>query len=63
MIRKLIAAALLALIAAPLISLHQLGAIEGGASLSIVEEGGAAVFILETRGSIGLEPLIAAAGL
>jgi hypothetical protein len=37
MIGKLIALALLALVLAPLVSLHQLGAIEAGASIRIVK--------------------------
>jgi hypothetical protein len=39
MIRNLIALALLALVFAPLVSLHQLGAIEASASLRIVKMG------------------------
>ncbi len=39
MIRNLIALALLALVLAPLVSLHQLGAIEARASVRIVETG------------------------
>jgi hypothetical protein len=40
MIRNLIAIAALALVLAPLVSLHQLGAIEVRASLRIVERAG-----------------------
>jgi hypothetical protein len=40
LIRNLIAWALLALVLAPLISLHQLGAVEARASVRIVETGG-----------------------
>lgn len=39
MIRNLIALALLALVLAPLVSLHQLGAIEARASVRIVHQG------------------------
>jgi hypothetical protein len=39
MIRNLIALALLALVLAPLVSLHQLGAFEARASLRIVDTG------------------------
>jgi hypothetical protein len=39
LIRNLIAIALLALVLAPLVSLHQLGAIEARASVRIVEKG------------------------
>ena len=60
MIRKLIAVALLALIAAPLVSLHQLGAADAGASVSLLSEDGALVFTLEVRGLARLEPLLAA---
>lgn len=59
MVKKLIAAALLALVAAPLVSLHQLGAIDGGASFSFLDEEGALVFVLEVRGLARLEPLLA----
>ena len=59
MIRKLIAAALVALVAAPLITLHQLGSAEAGATLSLAWEEGALVFTLETRGVARLEPLLA----
>ena len=60
MIRNLIAAALLALVLAPLVSLHQLGAIDSEVTLSILEDGGDALYILEIRGVIGLDPLLAA---
>jgi hypothetical protein len=40
MIRNLIALALLALVLAPLVSLHQLGAVEARASVRIVKVGG-----------------------
>ena len=63
MIGKLIAAALLALIAAPLVSLHQLGRSDAGASLSFFSEDGALVFVLEVRGLARLEPLLAAVTL
>ncbi|HYD38372.1 MAG TPA: hypothetical protein VEA60_12205 [Allosphingosinicella sp.] len=63
MIRKLIAVALLALVAAPLVSLHQLGGSEAGASLSLLSEEGAPVFVLEVRGPACLEPLLAAVTL
>jgi len=39
MIRSLIAVALLALILAPLVSLHQLGGLESSASIRIVRQG------------------------
>ena len=61
MIRKLIAAALLALVAGPLVSLHLLGATDAGASVSVFSEDGALTFILEVRGLARLEPLLAAA--
>ncbi|HEX8573912.1 MAG TPA: hypothetical protein VF759_14300 [Allosphingosinicella sp.] len=61
MIRKLAAIAALALVAAPLASLHLLGAIDGGASVSLLSEEGGTVFILEVRGIASLEPLLAAA--
>lgn len=60
MIRKLIAAALLALVAAPLVSLHQLAASDAGASVSLFSEEGDLVFVLEVRGLARLEPLLAA---
>lgn len=63
MIRKLIAVAALALIVAPLVSLHLLGATDAGASVSFVSEDGALVFVLELRGLARLEPLLAAAVL
>ena len=63
MIRKLIATALLALVAAPLISLHQLAASDAGASVSVLGEDGALVFVLEVRGLARLEPLLAAVTL
>ena len=56
MIRNLVAAALLALIAAPLVSLHQLGAIEVRASLRNVQRAGAGP-------SVSLEALVAATRL
>lgn len=55
MIRNLIAAALLALVLAPLVSLHQLGAIEVRASLRIVDEAG--------MPAVSLEALVAATRL
>lgn len=55
MIRNLIAAALLALVLAPLVSLHQFGALEIRASLQIVDEAGVA--------AISLEALVAATRL
>jgi hypothetical protein len=61
MIRKLAAGAGLALIVAPLISLHQLGAIDAGTSVAYFSEDGSAVFVLEIRGLPRLEPLLAAA--
>lgn len=60
MLRKLVAAAVAALVAAPLVSLHQLGAIDTGVTLSILEDGGDALYVLEFRGAIGLDPLLAA---
>jgi hypothetical protein len=60
MIRKLAAAAILALIVAPLVSLHQLGAIDAGTSVSLLNEDGALVFVVEVRGFVRLEPLLAA---
>ena len=63
MIRKLIAAALLALVAAPLVSLHQLGAIDAGASVSLLDEAGTLVLVLELRCLPQLEPLLAAVTL
>jgi hypothetical protein len=59
MIRKLVAAALLALILAPLASLQLLCAADTGVSISVVGEDGA--LILELRGLVRIEPLIAAA--
>ena len=41
MIRNLVALALLALVLAPLVSLHQLGGIEARASVRIVRQGAA----------------------
>ncbi|HEX8225832.1 MAG TPA: hypothetical protein VF605_18650 [Allosphingosinicella sp.] len=55
MIRNLIAAALLALVLAPLVSLHQLGAIEVRASLRIADQAGVP--------AISLEALVAATRL
>lgn len=43
MIRNLVALALLALVLAPLVSLHQLGAVEARASVRVVEMGSARV--------------------
>ena len=63
MIRKLIAAAVLALVAAPLVSLHQLCALDPGGSGSFLSEDGGLVFILEVRGLARLEPLLAAVTL
>ena len=63
MIRKLIALAAFALIAAPLVSLHQLCASEPGASVSLFSEDGGLVFVLEVRGLARLEPLLAAVTL
>ena len=63
MIRKLVAAAVLALIAAPLVSLHAIGASDAGASVSFFSEDGALVFIVEVRGLARLEPLLAAVTL
>jgi hypothetical protein len=59
MIRKLVAAAVLALILAPLASLQLLCATDAGASISIVGEDG--TLVLELRGLVRIEPLIAAA--
>ncbi|HET9638719.1 MAG TPA: hypothetical protein VFP12_05895 [Allosphingosinicella sp.] len=42
MIRNLVALALLALVLAPLVSLHQLGAVEARASVRVVKMGSAA---------------------
>ena len=63
MMRKLIATAVLALIAAPLVSLHQLGAIDAGTSVSLLGEDGALVFVLEIRGLACLQPLLSAVAL
>lgn len=63
MIRKLVAAAVIALIAAPLVSLHQLAEREAGASVSLLSEDGGLVFILEVRGLAPLDPLLAAVTL
>ncbi|HEX8225927.1 MAG TPA: hypothetical protein VF605_19140 [Allosphingosinicella sp.] len=54
MIRNLIALAVIALIAAPLVSLHQLGGIGVQASISVVKPSG---------GGISVEALIAATRL
>lgn len=43
MIRNLVALALLALVLAPLVSLHQLGAIEARASVRVVKLGSGAI--------------------
>ncbi len=56
MIRNLIAAALLALVLAPLVSLHQLGAIEVRASLRIVDSAGGV-------SAVSLDALVAATRL
>lgn len=63
MIRKLIAVAVVALIAAPLVSLHQFCSSERGASVSYFSEEGGMVFILEVRGLAPLEPLLDAVTL
>jgi hypothetical protein len=63
MIRKLAAAAALALVAGPLASLYLLCSVDAGASVSLLSEEGGAVFILEVRGFVPLEPLLAAAVL
>ena len=63
MIRKLVAAAVLALVVAPLVSFHLLGASDAGASVSLLSEDGALVLVLEVRGLARLEPLLAAAVL
>ena len=63
MIRKLIAAALFALVAAPLVSFHQIAASDAGASVTLFSEEGALVFVLEVRGLARLEPLLAAVTL
>jgi len=63
MIRKLIAVALLALVAAPLVSLHQLAASDAGTSVAVLGEEGSLVLILEVRGLARLEPLLAAVTL
>ncbi|HEX8262947.1 MAG TPA: hypothetical protein VF547_08745 [Allosphingosinicella sp.] len=60
MIRKLVAAAVVALIAAPLVSLHQLGAADVGTNVLLLSEDGALVFVVEVRGLVRLEPLVAA---
>jgi len=61
MIRKLAAVAVLALVAAPLVSLRLFGAADAPASLSLGSEEGALVLVLEVRGVAALEPLLAAA--
>lgn len=61
MIRKLVAAAVLAMILAPLASLHLLGAADAGASISVLGEDGALVLVVELRGLACIEPLLAAA--
>lgn len=64
MIRKLIAVALFALVAAPLVSLHQFGAGDPRASVSLFSEDGGLVFVLEVRLlEVRLEPLLAAVTL
>lgn len=63
MIRKLVAVAVIALVAAPLVSLHQLCAGDAGASVSFFSEDGGLVFVLEVRGLARLEPLLAAVTL
>ncbi|HEX8062407.1 MAG TPA: hypothetical protein VF535_04250 [Allosphingosinicella sp.] len=55
MIRNLIALALLALVLAPLVSLHQLGGIEVRASVRVVKMGSAPV--------VGFDALLAATRL
>jgi hypothetical protein len=61
MIRKLVAAAVLAMILAPLASLHLLCAADTGASISVLGEDGVLVLELELRGLARIEPLLAAA--
>lgn len=56
MIRNLIAAALLALVLAPLVSLHQLGALQIRASLRISDQAG-------VLPAVSLEALVAATRL
>jgi len=63
MIRKLVAAAALAMILAPLVSLQLLGATDAGASISVLGEDGALVLVLELRGLVRIEPLLAAVTL
>lgn len=63
MIRKLIAVAVIALVAAPLVSLRQLCALDPDASVSLFSEDGGLVFVLEVRGLARLEPLLAAVTL
>ena len=63
MIRKLVAAAVLAMVLAPLVSLHLLCATDAGASISILGEDGALVLVLELRGLVRIEPLLAAVTL
>jgi hypothetical protein len=60
MIKKLVAAAALALVAAPIASLHLICSADAGASVSFFSEDGGAVFVLEVRGLAPLEPLLAA---
>lgn len=55
MIRNLIALALLALVLAPLVSLHQLGAVEVRASVRMVKEGAVV--------GVGFDALLAATRL
>lgn len=63
MIDKLVAAAVLALVLAPLVSLQLLGATDAGASISILSEDGGLVLELELRGLVRIEPLLAAVAL
>jgi hypothetical protein len=55
MIRNLVALALLALVLAPLVSLHQLGAVEARASIRIVKTGAV--------GTVSFDALLAATRL
>ncbi len=55
MIRKLIAVALLALVLAPLVSLHQLGGVDFQASISLVTQGATT--------TVGFDALLAATRL
>jgi hypothetical protein len=60
MIKKLAAAAALALVAAPLASLHLLSSADAGASVSVFSDEAGSVLVLEVRGLAPLEPLLAA---